>query len=59
MFPELEQEAFDSTIGASLLSGSGGFVGKGWTIHLETVLSDGPGVDDDSWRQSAQDFRFV
>jgi len=34
-FPELEREAFDSTIGAFLLSGSGGFAGKGWTVRLE------------------------
>jgi len=24
----------------------GGFAGKGWTVRLETVLSDGPSVDD-------------
>ena len=58
-FPEVGREAFDSTIGASLLSGSGGFVGKGWTVQLGTVLSEGPGIDDVSWRRSAQDFHFA
>jgi len=42
----------------TFLSGSGVFVGEGWSIHLETVISDVPGIDDASWRQSTQHFHF-